>query len=41
MIQGALLDVAEANGAAFSGGMGPDVTVTIAIPGGERLALKR
>ena len=40
MIQGALLDVAEANGAAFSGGMGPDVTVTIAIPGGERLALK-
>src|SRR5207249_8312913 len=34
----ALNDVAEANGAAFSGGRGPDVTVTIAIPGGERLA---
>jgi cobalt-precorrin-5B (C1)-methyltransferase len=40
MIQGALIDVAEANGAAYSGGMGPDVTVTISIPGGERLALK-
>src|SRR5260221_8161315 len=40
MIEGALNDVAEANGAAFSGGRGPDVTVTIAIPGGERLALK-
>src|SRR5216683_6872474 len=38
MIRDALVDVAEANGAAFSGGMGPDVTVTIAIPGGERLA---
>src|SRR6266480_4924745 len=38
MIQGALIDIAEANGAAFSGPMGPDVTVTIAIPGGERLA---
>ena len=38
MIREALADVAEANGAAFSGGMGPDVTVTIAIPGGERLA---
>jgi cobalt-precorrin-5B (C1)-methyltransferase len=40
MICDALIDVAEANGAAFSGGMGPDVTVTIAIPGGERLALR-
>lgn len=40
MIRDALNDVAEANGAASSGGMGPDVTVTIAIPGGERLALK-
>src|SRR5260370_388104 len=40
MIEGALVDVAEANGAAFSGGMGPDLTVTIAIPGGERLALR-
>ena len=40
MIRGALIDLAEANGAAFSGGMAPDVTVTIAIPGGERLALK-
>src|SRR5229473_4486017 len=40
MIQGALVDVAEANGAAFSGGMGPDLTVTIAIPGGDRLALR-
>src|SRR5216684_3263442 len=38
LIRDALVDVAEANGAAFSGGMGPDVTVTIAIPGGERLA---
>src|SRR5437773_3731393 len=38
MIAGALVDVAEANGAAFSSGMGPDVTVTIAIPGGERRA---
>src|SRR5205807_4529779 len=38
MIAGVLIDVAEANGAAFSGRMGPDVTVTIAIPGGERLA---
>src|SRR5216684_1359932 len=35
MIQGALVDVAEANGAPS-----PDVTVTIAIPGGERLALR-
>src|SRR5947207_1119192 len=33
MIEGALVDVAEANGAPL-----PDVTVTIAIPGGERLA---
>ncbi len=33
MIREALADVAEANGA-----MPPDVTVTIAIPGGERLA---
>src|SRR6266446_531652 len=33
MIRGALVDVAEANGAPS-----PDVTVTIAIPGGERLA---
>src|SRR5712691_5310921 len=33
MIEGALVDVAEANGAPS-----PDVTVTIAIPGGERLA---
>src|SRR6266567_3150005 len=33
MIQGALVDVAEANGAPL-----PDLTVTIAIPGGERLA---
>jgi len=40
MIRQALGEVAEANGAAASGGMGPDVTVTIAIPGGERLALK-
>jgi cobalt-precorrin-5B (C1)-methyltransferase len=40
MIREALEDVAEANGAASSGGIGPDVTVTIAIPGGERLALK-
>ncbi len=40
MILGALVDVAEANGAAFSGGMGPDLTVTIAIPGGDRLALR-
>jgi cobalt-precorrin-5B (C1)-methyltransferase len=40
MIRDALIDVAEANGAAFSGEMGPDVTVTIAIPGGERLARK-
>src|SRR5271156_2287656 len=38
MIRDALNDVAEANGAVFSGGMGPDVTVTIAIPGGARLA---
>jgi len=38
MIQGALVDVAEANGATFSERMGPDLTVTIAIPGGERLA---
>src|SRR6266446_8127860 len=35
MIQGALVDAAEANGAPS-----PDVTVTIAIPGGERLALR-
>jgi cobalt-precorrin-5B (C1)-methyltransferase len=40
MIEAALADIAEANGAPSSGGMGPDVTVTIAIPGGERLALK-
>jgi cobalt-precorrin-5B (C1)-methyltransferase len=40
MIRAALADIAEANGAAFSGAVGPDVTVTIAIPGGERLALK-
>jgi cobalt-precorrin-5B (C1)-methyltransferase len=40
MIREALIDVAEANGAVFAGGAGPDVTVTIAIPGGERLALK-
>src|SRR5579863_1224837 len=40
MIRDALTDVAEANGAAFSGARGPDVTVTIAIPGGERLALR-
>jgi cobalt-precorrin-5B (C1)-methyltransferase len=40
MIRDALNDVAEANGAASSGGIGPDVTVTIAIPGGERLALR-
>jgi len=40
MIRAALGDVAEANGAALSGEMGPDVTVTIAIPGGERLALR-
>ncbi len=40
MIRAALADVAEANGAAFSGEIGPDVTVTIAIPGGERLALR-
>ena len=40
MIREALAEFAEANGAASSGGMGPDVTVTIAIPGGERLALK-
>jgi cobalt-precorrin-5B (C1)-methyltransferase len=39
MIEGALRDVAEANGAAFLG-TGPDVTVTIAIPGGECLARK-
>jgi cobalt-precorrin-5B (C1)-methyltransferase len=38
MIREALAEVAEANGAASSGEMGPDVTVTIAIPGGERLA---
>jgi cobalt-precorrin-5B (C1)-methyltransferase len=38
MIRDALADVAEANGAAFSPALGPDVTVTIAIPGGERLA---
>ena len=38
MIRAALDDVAEANGAPSSGEMGPDVTVTIAIPGGERLA---
>jgi cobalt-precorrin-5B (C1)-methyltransferase len=38
MIRDALSDVAEANGAAFSPIAGPDVTVTIAIPGGERLA---
>ena len=38
MIREALAEFAEANGAASSGGMGPDVTVTIAIPGGERLA---
>ncbi len=38
MIEGALSDVAEANGAACLGGRGPDVTVTIAISGGERLA---
>lgn len=35
MIRGALLDAAEANGAPP-----PDVTVTIAIPGGEKLAQK-
>ena len=40
MIREALAEFAEANGAASSGGMGPDLTVTIAIPGGERLALK-
>ena len=40
MIRGALAEFAEANGAASSRGMGPDLTVTIAIPGGERLALK-
>jgi cobalt-precorrin-5B (C1)-methyltransferase len=40
MIRGALAEFAEANGAASSGGMGPDLTVTIAIPGGERLAMK-
>jgi len=40
MIRDALDDVAEANGAAFSPEAGPDVTVTIAIPGGERLALR-
>jgi cobalt-precorrin-5B (C1)-methyltransferase len=40
MIRDALNDVAEANGAAFSATIGPDVTVTIAIPGGERLAKK-
>src|SRR5260221_1509477 len=33
MIEGTLVDVAEANGAPL-----PDLTVTIAIPGGERLA---
>jgi cobalt-precorrin-5B (C1)-methyltransferase len=38
MIRAALSDLAEANGAAASEGIGPDVTVTIAIPGGERLA---
>src|SRR6266702_2844631 len=40
IIRETLRDVAEANGAAFSGGMGPDLTVTIAIPGGERMPLK-
>jgi cobalt-precorrin-5B (C1)-methyltransferase len=40
MIRDALADVAEANGAASCGGMGPDVTVTIAISGGELLARK-
>src|SRR4249920_1882385 len=40
MIREALAEFAEANGAASSGGIGPDLTVTIAIPGGERLALK-
>ena len=40
MIREALAEFAEANGAPSSGGMGPDVSVTIAIPGGERLALK-
>src|SRR5579864_9521466 len=38
LIRAALDDVAEANGAPSSREMGPDVTVTIAIPGGERLA---
>jgi cobalt-precorrin-5B (C1)-methyltransferase len=40
MIREALAEFAEANGAASSGGIGPDLTVTIAIPGGERLAMK-
>src|SRR6266852_1037689 len=38
MIREALAEFAEANGASSSPGAGPDVTVTIAIPGGERLA---
>ena len=38
MIRDALADLAEANGAPYSPAAGPDVTVTIAIPGGERLA---
>src|SRR5207302_6207984 len=38
MIRETLADIAEANGAAFSEAVGPDVSVTIAIPGGERLA---
>jgi len=38
MIREALAEFAEANGAAYLGKAGPDLTVTIAIPGGERLA---
>ncbi len=38
MIRDALIDVAEANGAPSGGEAGPDVSVTIAIPGGVALA---
>jgi cobalt-precorrin-5B (C1)-methyltransferase len=38
MIHEALCDIAEANGAPYDGEAGPDVTVTIAIPGGAALA---